>query len=50
MNIATLRLTLASLRQLLRDNSQNMTEDQINEILDRIALILNVLNDLEKTS
>lgn len=43
-------MTLAALRQLLRDNSKNMTEEQINDALDRIALIKKLLDDLEKPS
>lgn len=46
--IINLRMQLATLRQLLRDASETMTEQEINTVLDRISLILKVLESLEK--
>ncbi|MDQ6477903.1 hypothetical protein [Dyadobacter sp. LHD-138] len=40
-----LRMQLAALRQYLRDRQHEMTEDEINRILDLIARILDALNE-----
>ncbi|MCE6991311.1 hypothetical protein [Dyadobacter sp. CY323] len=48
MNEFDLRMRLAPLRQYLRDNQQNLTSGEVDEILDVIAKILEVLNELEK--
>lgn len=37
----------AALRQYLRDNSVNMTENDINRVLDRINIIDKVIEALE---
>jgi len=39
-----LRMQLAALRQYLRDRQNSMTEKEIDEVLDLIALIQNALN------
>lgn len=46
--IIHLRMQLAANRQLLRDNSENMTEREVNTVLDRINLLLKVIESLEK--
>ena len=46
--IFDLGMQRAALRQYLRDNSVNMTESEINRVLDRINLISKVIEALEK--
>ncbi|WP_157474789.1 hypothetical protein [Dyadobacter sp. Leaf189] len=48
MNEFDLRIRLAALRQYLRDNEDTLTSEKIDEILDVIAKLLQVLNELEK--
>lgn len=45
--IFDLRMKLAAIRQYLRDNSERMTEESKNEALDRIGILLRVIQDLE---
>lgn len=40
-----LRMQLAALRQYLRDNSENMTEEEINRVLDLIIKIEKALEE-----
>ncbi|WP_148562501.1 hypothetical protein [Spirosoma radiotolerans] len=46
--IFDLSMQRAALRQYLRDNSDNMTESEINRVLDRINLLSKVIEALEK--
>lgn len=42
------RMKLAALRQFLRDRSQDLTEDEIDEILDEISKLTELIEILEK--
>ena len=46
--IIEVRMRLASLRQWLRDQSEEMTEEKKNMVLDRIIKLTRLLNELEK--
>ncbi|CAG5067638.1 hypothetical protein DYBT9623_00359 [Dyadobacter sp. CECT 9623] len=48
VNEFELRMRLAALRQYLRDSQDSMTPHQIDEVLDLIAKLLQVLNELDK--
>ncbi|MCF0073765.1 hypothetical protein LZD49_25020 [Dyadobacter sp. CY261] len=43
-----IRMRIAALRQYLRDCQQEMTPEQIDEVLDAISKLLQVLAELEK--
>ncbi|WP_211221701.1 hypothetical protein [Spirosoma panaciterrae] len=46
--IFNIRMQLAALRQLLRDRSSEMTEEEKNLILDQIIKLTSLLTELEK--
>ena len=48
MNIFSLRMQRAALRQILRDQSKEMTQQKIDEILDQIVLLTELIELLEK--
>lgn len=48
MIIFHLRMKLAALRQFLRDRQMNLTEREIDAILDQIRKITDILEELEK--
>jgi hypothetical protein len=43
-----LRMQLAALRQYLRDKQDQMTEDEVNEVLDLIVKIQKALEETKK--
>ncbi|MCF0041142.1 hypothetical protein [Dyadobacter fanqingshengii] len=48
MNVFHLRMLLAARRQLLRDMSEEMSQDQIDRILDQIAVLVKLIEQYEK--
>lgn len=48
MNVFHLRMLLAARRQLLRDMSEEMSQDQINRLLDQIAVLVKLIEQYEK--
>lgn len=46
--IFNIRMQLAALRQLLRDRSEVMTNEEKDLILDQIIKLTNLLNELEQ--
>ncbi|SKB82412.1 hypothetical protein [Dyadobacter psychrophilus] len=48
MNAFHLRMLLAARRQLLRDMSKQMSQDQIDRLLDQIAVLVKLIEQLEK--
>jgi hypothetical protein len=47
MNVVHLRMLLAARRQLLRDMSSEMSQDQIDKLLDQIAVLIKLIEQLE---
>jgi hypothetical protein len=45
--ILHLRMQLAALKQALRDQGEALTEEEKNQILDRIAELLKIIRGLE---
>ncbi|MCF2489454.1 hypothetical protein [Dyadobacter sp. CY347] len=48
MNVFHLRMFLAARRQLLRDMSKEMSQDHIDRLLDQIAVLVKLIEQLEK--
>jgi hypothetical protein len=48
MDLFTLRMRRAVLRQLLRDRSEWMSQEEIDKILDQISLLTTIIKLLEK--
>lgn len=46
--IINVRMQLAHLRQYLRDVSEQMDEEEKNQILDKMIVLTNLLTELEK--
>ncbi|WP_165940028.1 hypothetical protein [Dyadobacter psychrotolerans] len=47
MNTFDIRMRIAALRQYLRDNQTNMSQKEIDDVLDVMSKLIQVLNDLE---
>ncbi|MCF2447749.1 hypothetical protein L0657_27590 [Dyadobacter sp. CY345] len=48
MNLFTIRMRRAALRQLLRDRSEWMSQKEIDKILDQINLLTTLIEIMEK--
>ena len=48
MNIFHLRMLLAARRQILRDMSNQMSQDEIDKVLEQIAVLIKLIEQLEK--
>jgi len=47
MNTFEIRMRIAALRQYLRDNQQNMSQKDIDEVLDVMSKLMEALRELE---
>lgn len=47
MTIFHLRMLLAARRQILRDMSHQMSEDEVNKLLDQIVVLTKLIEELE---
>ncbi|GAB2780251.1 hypothetical protein GCM10027275_24740 [Rhabdobacter roseus] len=48
MNLFQLKMLRAALRQSLRDQSEVLTEEEINQILDQISTLTKLIQRLEE--
>ena len=48
MDVFSLRMQRAALSQMLRDRSDDMSQEQIDEVLDQINLLTELIELLEK--
>lgn len=48
MDVFSLRMQRAALRQMLRDRSDDMSQEQIDEVFDQINLLTELIELLEK--
>ena len=47
MNTFEIRMRIAALRQYLRDNQQNMSQKDIDEVLDVMSKLMEALREME---
>ncbi|PSL30120.1 hypothetical protein CLV60_10462 [Dyadobacter jiangsuensis] len=48
MNLFELRMLRAALKQMLRDQADNMTAEEIDQILDHISRLTKVIDEMER--